>query len=186
MSSVTDDHSLFAPSSTPSTMAVDYSQVAGPCGPAMSGAYLVSLCAHLAGEPEDGVRDSLSAGSHSGTMRSARHAHPDFAPFGYSSSIAGETSVSCSIFTTVQTRVHITFPIPFTLAIFPVLAPEIGTDSRQPCVLAHRSFNHSFALPDCSRCTYGQGRAVPSVVLVKQDTESGWLPDQKLRVQRDL
>ncbi len=38
-----------------------------------------------------------------GTMRSPRHAHPDFVPFGYSSSITEETSVSCSIFTTVQT-----------------------------------------------------------------------------------
>jgi hypothetical protein len=66
MPSVTDGHSLFAQSSTPSTMAVDYSQVANPCGLAVSGAYLVSLCVHLAGKPEDGVRDSLSTGSHFG------------------------------------------------------------------------------------------------------------------------
>jgi hypothetical protein len=46
---------------------------------AVNGAYLVSLCAHLAGEPEDGVRDSLSAGSHSGNdaqcMTSASRLH---------------------------------------------------------------------------------------------------------------
>jgi len=168
-------------------MAFDYSQVASPCGLAVSGAYLVSLCAHLAGEPDDGVRDSLSAGSRMGTMRSPRHAHPDFVPFGYSSSIAEETSVSCAIFTTVQTRVHITFPIPFTLAAFSLLAYEIGTDSHQPCVLAHRSFNHSSAPPNYSRRTCGQGHAVPDVVLMeKQDTESGLLPDQKLQVQKNL
>ena len=164
MPSVTDGHSLFAQSSTPSTMAFDCSRVANPCRLAVSGAYLVSLCAHLAGRPDDGVRDSLSAGSHLGTMRSPRHAHPDFVPFGYSSSITGETSVSCSIFTTVQTRVHITFPIPYTSATFPLLAREIGTDSRQPCVLAHRSFNRSSAPPDYSRRTYGQGHVVPDVV----------------------
>ena len=45
----------------------------------MNGAYLVSLRAHLAGKPEDGVRDSLSAGSHSGNdaqcMTSASRLH---------------------------------------------------------------------------------------------------------------
>jgi len=70
MPSITDGHSLFAQSCTPSIMAFDYSQVASPCGLAMSGVYLVSLCAHLAGKPDDGVRDSLSAGSHLGTMHS--------------------------------------------------------------------------------------------------------------------
>ena len=68
MPSVTDDHSLFTQSFTPSTMAFDCSRVATPFGVAVSGAYLVSLCAHLTGKPEDGVRDPLSAGSHRGTM----------------------------------------------------------------------------------------------------------------------
>lgn len=66
-----DRLSRFASSSTPSTMAFDYSRVANNLAVlAVSGAYLVSLCAHLAGEPDDGVRDSLSAGSHLGTMHS--------------------------------------------------------------------------------------------------------------------
>ena len=63
-------------------MAFDYSQVAkrGTLGTkprvrrkirkdlAINGAYLVSLRAHLAGKPDDGVRDSLSAGSLRGTL----------------------------------------------------------------------------------------------------------------------
>ena len=51
-------------------MAFDYSLVANPCGLAVSGAYLVSLCAHLTGKPDDGARDPLSAGSLRGTMGS--------------------------------------------------------------------------------------------------------------------
>lgn len=34
--------------------------------------------------------------------------------FGRSSPVARETSVSCSIVTTVQTNVHVAFPVPFT------------------------------------------------------------------------
>src|SRR5438034_11374419 len=91
--------------------------------------------------------------------------------FGHSSPLAGETSVSCLIVTTVQARVHITFPMPFTPATFPRLVRGIGTDSRQPCVLAHGLFNRSSAPPDYSRRTYGRGHAVPSVVLVENKTQ---------------
>ena len=94
-------------------------------------------------------------------------------PFGCSSPFAGETSVSCSIVTTVHTKVHITFPIPFTPATLPSLALGIGAGSRQSCVLAHRSFNCSFARPDYSRRTCSQGHVVPDVVLMEQGTESG-------------
>ena len=96
-------------------------------------------------------------------------------PFGYSSPPKEKTSVSCVLFTAVHSRIHITFPVPFTLATFPSLANGIGTDSRQFYVLAHRLFNRSSAPPDCSRRTYSQGHFVPEVVLVeKQDTESGY------------
>lgn len=155
-------------------MAFDYSQVANPCGLAVSGAYLVSLCAHLAGKPDDGVRDSLSAGSLVENDTQSMTEHPDFVPFGRSSPISRETSVSCLLVTTVQARVHITFPVPFTSATFPFLAHGIGTDSRQPCVLAHRSFNHSSEPPDYSRRTYGQGHAVSDVVWWKTRHRERW------------
>jgi len=92
-------------------------------------------------------------------------------PFGRSSSLTGETSVSCLIVTVVRTRVHITFPIPCTPATLPRLVRGIGTDSRQSCVLAHRSFNRSSAPPDYSGRTYGRGHAVPSVVLLENKTQ---------------
>ncbi len=40
-------------------------------------------------------------------------------------------------------------------------------------MLAHRSFNCSFARPDYSRRTCSQGHVVPDVVLMEQGTESG-------------
>lgn len=46
----------------------------------------------------------------------------------------GETRVSCLLVTAVQTRVHITFPVPFTLAIYLFLANRFGDDSRHPGV----------------------------------------------------
>ena len=125
-----------------------------PCGEAMSGVYLVSLHAPFGGSQTNGVRDSLSTGSQKGTMRRSRQPHPDSTPFGHSSAPKGETSVSCSMITMVKTRVHITFPIPFTSAIFPFLAHGIGTNSHLPCVLAHGSFNCSSAPPNYSGRTY--------------------------------
>ena len=94
-------------------------------------------------------------------------------PFGRSSSLAGKTSVSCLLVMTVQTRVHVTFPIPFTSATFPFLVHGIGADSRRPYVLAYRLFNRSSARPNYSRRTYSRGHAVPSVVCGKQDAQNG-------------
>ena len=102
-----------------------------------------------------------------GTNAESRPAIPDLMPFGRSSPPRRETSVSCLMVTTVQTRVHSMFPVPCTLAIFLLLARRIGTGLRPSYVLAHRSFNHSFAPPDYSRRTCSQGHAVPSVVSVE-------------------
>ena len=100
----------------------------------MSGVYLVALCAHLAGGPDDGVRDSLSAGS-SGERREAIDLHvPTPCLLAAAPLFDGETSVSCLLVTAVQTRVHITFPVPFTLAIYLFLANRFGDDSRPPGV----------------------------------------------------
>jgi hypothetical protein len=106
-----------------------------------------------------------------GTNAESRPDIPDLVPFGRSSPPKRETSVSCLMVTTVLTRVHCMFPIPFTLATFLLLARRIGTGLHQSYVLAHRSFNRSFAPPDYSRRTCSQGHAVPSVVLVKNKTQ---------------
>jgi hypothetical protein len=69
MPSITDGHSLFAQSSTPSAMAVDYSRVASTLAVlAPNGAYLVSLCVHLVANQKMGLGTLISTGSHLGTM----------------------------------------------------------------------------------------------------------------------
>lgn len=170
----------FASSSTPSTMAFDYSQVANPCGLAMNGAYLVSLRAQSGGYQTDGVRDSLSAADRFGKRNAeSRPALPDLTPFGCSSPREREASVSCLMVTTVRTRVHSMFPVPFTLAIPLRLARRVETNLRSPYVLAHRSFNYSFEPPDYSKRTCSQGHAVPSVVSVRNKTQRAVaLPNQ--------
>lgn len=60
---------------------------------------------------------------------------PDLMPFGRSSPPKRETSVSCLMVTTVQTRVHCMFPIPYTLALLLLLARRIGTGLHPPYVL---------------------------------------------------
>ena len=114
-----------------------------------------------------------------GTNAESRPDIPDLVPFGRSSPPKRETSVSCLMVTTVLTRVHSMFPIPFTLATFLLLARRIGTGLHPSYVLEHRSFNRSFAPPDYSRRTCSQGHAVPSVVLVKNKTQRAVsLPNQ--------
>ena len=145
---------------------------ADPCGLAVSGAYLVSLCAQSGGYQTDGVRDSLSAAGRSGNeLPNHDRQFLTCCRFGYSSPPKREASVSCLMVTTVRARVHNMFPVPFTLAILLLLARRIGADLRPPYVLAHRSFNHSFAPPDYSKRTCGQGHAVPSVVSVGNKTQ---------------
>lgn len=50
-----------------------------------------------------------------------------------------ETSVSCSLITTVQSSVHITLVLVFTSATLPLLALGIGADLRLPCAFHLRS-----------------------------------------------
>ncbi len=97
-----------------------------PCGVGVSGAYLVSLCAQSGGYRTVGVRDSLSAAGPCGERAvESRPAALSPVPFGRSSPPKREASVSCSMLTTVQARVHRCFPYPFPRRSLQVLLMEL-------------------------------------------------------------
>lgn len=86
----------------------------------MHRAYLVSRGAHLAGLPDDGVRDALSAECKCGNVLGSM-THSTTAPclLAAAPRLPGISGVSCFVITTVHASVQLMFPIPFSSSSHP-------------------------------------------------------------------
>ena len=138
--------------------------------------YLVSRGAHLAGLPDDGVRDALSAECKCGNVLGSM-THSTTAPclLAAAPRLPGISGVSCFVITTVHASVQLLFPVPFSSSSHPRPVREFaGAFASAACIGARDVYPqlHTPQLPEehvrtrTCRSRHGSGG--------EQDTTSGY------------